>query len=373
MRRGMLGVVGVGACLTLVLLLSGLVSSAPGSAAQEAESDPTATRAAEEAELADLRTRVAVLATEVAELGGADREALAGRLGGSRTGFDEAYGEPTAFIGADQVAYDVEDAGRLTVTFEDDRAVRLVVAPDRPAEKPSSEPDPADWTLEEAQEIAARFAPADAELAEPTGDGTEEDLATGATSAALVDDVGTPTASGCPRPGAGSFDVAFATPTPETVSVVTLTLGPEQASVPEPERGATRRPGGGGAFVSSSLPGQTTVNGLRVQGIQARFDAEGAQPAPEGASYVAVELGIENETGGDLSFEPGHFFLTDERARELTAVCGGVEPALAAGELAADEAVEGWVSFLVPEDFEPERFVYLVNGDSSVQVVFTLG
>ena len=371
MSRGKLGLVGLGVLLTLVLLAVAPSSARPNSA-QDGEVDPTATRQAEEAELADLRTRVAGLATEVARLGGGEQEALTGRLGGSRTGFDDAYGPPAAFIGADQVAYDVPEVGRLTVTFEEDRAVRLVISPPRPADKPNSEADAADWSIAEAGDVATRFAPADAELGDLTRDRAADGLVTTGTSTALTTGTGTPTASGCVPTGGGSFTVSFTRPTRETVSAVTLELAPDAAIPPTPAPPSERRGGGANVFAASSLPGETTVNQVRVRGIQARFDAEAMEAPVEDGSSVAVELEIENQTEGSLEYAPGHFLLVDEDGRELSAVCGGVEPELSAGEIGPGESAEGWVSFLLPEGFEPARFEYRINGAPGIRVVFLL-
>lgn len=377
MRRVMIGAAGAGVLLLLVLLGSGWTVR-PGveaaAVAQDGGAEATATRAAEEAELADLRTRVAELSTEVAGLGGNDEEALAGRLGGQRAGFDEAYGEPTGFVGEDQVEYAVPDVGRLTATFEDGRAVRLVASPERPADKPTSEPDAADWDLERAQEIVDRFAPLDAELAEPERARPAEGREAAGESPTLAEGAATPEASdGCPAADGGAFTVSYTTPTRQTVSAVTLELIAGGAA-PAPDEPLTRLAGDGGGITRarSSLPsGVTNVNGVAVQGVQARLDAEGTGAA-DGSSYVAVELTIENRTEDDLAYEPEHFVLTDEEGRELPAVCGGVEPAITTGVLAPGEAVEGWVSFLVPEGFEPDQINYLVNGSNGTLIIFTI-
>ncbi|MDP9365539.1 MAG: DUF4352 domain-containing protein [Chloroflexota bacterium] len=402
MRRTMLGLGAAGALLILILVatVSGARPGTRASSAQDAATptslanvrvvqagagtpspqdpgaDATATRAAEEAELADLRTRVAGLSTEVARLGGTgaveDEAALAGRLGGQRGGFDAAYGPAVASSGDDEVAYDVPDVGRATVTFDDGRAVQVVVSPDRPADKPVSEEDPADWSLARAQEIAASFAPEDADLPEPERARPAEGRESSGESRALAD-AATPTADACPVEETGAFTVDYTTPTRNTVSVVTLTLRGGAAAEPDPP--LTRLPGPGGSVtrVRSSLPsGLTNVNGVTLRGIQARLDAEGEEPAGENGRYVAVELEIENGTIRELVYEPEHFVLTDAEGRELLAACGGVERAILAGELAPGESVAGWVSFLVPEDFDPEAFTYLVNGSNGTLIVFTV-
>lgn len=375
MRRNV-GVVGAGALLLLMALAQGSLGR-PGAgvgamARQESGAEATATRAAEEAELADLRTRVAALSTEVAGLTVEEPAALEGRLGGARAGFDGAFGSPIAFLGDDQVTYELADVGRLTATFDDGRAVRLVLSPDRPANIPTSEPDPADWSIDRAREIAAAFAPLDADLTEPERARPSRGQESTGQSSSLADDGGTPVASACPATSQGEFTVAYTTPTRDTVSVVTLALtGGGTATTPNPP--LTRLSGEGGTRARSSLPsGLTNVNGVAVQGVQARLDAEGAEPAATGGRYVAVELVIENRTTADLAYQPEHFVLTDRGGRELDAACGGVAPAIVSGVLAPGESVAGWVSFLVPDEFEPDRFNYLVDGSNGTLIIFTI-
>jgi hypothetical protein len=367
MRRRVLAAVVVGGLLLTVLSLA-LGGPSAGSAQDDAA--PTATRAAEEAEVADLRTRVAALSTEVARLGGTDEEVLAGRLGGSRSGFDEAYGRPVAFIGGDQVAYAVEDVGRLTVTFTDDRAVKIVVSPDRPADKPTSESDPADWSIDKARDVAAQFAPGDAEIPAPELDRRASDVTVSGTSTALATGAGTPTAAACSVAGGGGFDVVFTTPTRDTVSALTMTVTNDvNGPAPTPAPASDRTSAGGRTVATSSLPGTTTVNGVQVRGIQARFDGQDAGGA---GRSVSVELAITNQTGGPLSLDAANFLLRDAAGRELAASCGGEAPEIAGHEIAAGESLDGWVTFRLPEDFKAERFVYLVNGSDGIQVAFLL-
>ncbi len=350
-----------------ILLVAGLAARPGG--AQDGDAEATATRAAEEVELADLRTRVAELATEVARLEG-DEAALAGRLGGSRATFDQAYGAPTAYIGTDQVAYDVPDVGRVVVTLADDRAVRVVLSAPRPPEKPASEPDAADWTIDEALRIADRFAPADASIPE-TLDAVEGDepIVIEETSALLGDALGGDAGSDCPPADAGAtFTVDLETPTPDTVSTITLDVAaPGVSEIPTPLPALESRPSGGASVAISSVGGTVTVNGIVVRALQTRFDDE-----DDGPASVAVELAIENSSRSTLGFEPPHFLLQDERGRSLPAVCGGEEPALTSGDLAPGESITGWVNFLVPERFEPDRFVYLVGGSPGVRVGFRI-
>lgn len=377
MARAMAGSIAGGAVAVLALVVALGGFGGVGIAARQEDPDATATRAAELAELDGLRTQVAGLSTEVARLSG-EATTLAGRLGGDRAGFDAAYGAPTSFVGDDQVGYETESFGRLTVTFADGIARRLVASPDRPVDKAGSEADPADWTTDEAREIAAGLAPEDAELDEeqPNEDG-DQVTATGS-SAALAGVAATATEFGCPATLA-TFSATFTMPTAETVSAITLestseTLLASADPAAEGDDGdeESNASGGGGAVANSSLGGTVTVNGVQVQALSVRRDAEGETAPAAGSSYLAVEVTIGNGSDGTLGYEPTHFLLVDDGGQELAAVCGGVEPAITGGELAAGDETEGWVSFAVPAGFEPERFVYLVEGSTRTRVGFGL-
>ena len=39
-------------------------------------------------------------------------------------------------------------------------------------------------------------------------------------------------------------------------------------------------------------------------------------------------------------------------------MCGGVDPAITSGTVAAGETLEGWVTFQVPSNFTPTRVVF---------------
>lgn len=358
--------------LILLVVVTGPMAAGSGRAADvggDAGGTATPTGEGTPAEVEELRSQVAALSTEVARLAGDEDETLAGRLGGERGGFTVAYGPPLAYLGPDDVVYEVAEVGRLTAGFVDERARRLVVVPDRPEEKPSDEADPADWSLAEAEEVALRFAPADAAFGEEglatalAATGDEAEPATGSSEALAV--VAAPLEAGaCPTAGGQTFGVAFTRPTEETVSAITLELAAGDGGavaageLVEAEDGRTR--GGASAVANSSLGGVVTVNGIRVEAFNTRADAEvEGVDAPAEGNLFAVEIAVENGTERALGYQPSDFVLVDPDGRELSAACGGVEPAIAIGELAPGEALEGWVTFVLPEEFEPERFVFL--------------
>jgi hypothetical protein len=351
-----------------IVFLAGSGSRSSLAVQQVGEGTPVASPQAErdEAELADLRTRVAELSTRVAELGGADAEAVTGRLGGSRAGFDDRYGRPVTYPGPEEVVYDVPDAGRVAVRFEDDRATRIVLAAPRPADVPLDQPDAADWSDEAATSIAARFYPADAQVGEPAADGEQAFVVSG-TSEALTGAMAPADVLGCPVGGATPFAATFTRSGPEQVSVAVIETAPPgtasalPAEPAEPGAGQLSQ-GGSRAVANSSLGGTVSVNGVQMVATSARANAQGSRPPAEGYAFFTVDLRIENQTAQPLTYELSDFILVDRRGREATAICGGIEPAITRGEVAPGAGVEGVVTFEVPERFRAERFVALVDG-----------
>ena len=370
MRRKIIGAGGAGVgvvLLTAALVLTGAVRTG---AAEGTTATPvsTATRAMDGAELTALRTQVAALSTEVARLGGADVEAVAGRLGGSRAGFEEAYGPATSYIGDDQAVYVAPRGGRVTVTFEEGRAVRLIVSPDRPADKPTGEPDRADFDLTGAAAVVTDFAPADASLGGEL-DSEAADVAAIGTSPSLIVALGTPTAGGCPAPGqGGTFAVSLTTTAEGTISAVTLERAPDLApTAPTPAPPSEGETGGVTSARVSLSGGSTSINGIRVRGVQSRDEDEANR-----GRRLAVELTVENGTEGELLLDPAYFVLLDGRGRQIPSVCGGVEPSLVGQAIASGDGAQGWVTFAVPQRFSPRQVVYFVNGSPGLQIAFIL-
>jgi hypothetical protein len=320
----------------------------------------------DEAELADLRERVAALSTRVAELGGADSEAIAGRLGGSRAGFDDVYGQPAAFLAPGEVAYDVPAVGRATVTFENDRATSILLSPPRPPDLSLDQPDAADWPQETALAEASRFFPADAAVEPPVDDGGATMTVNG-TSEALTGAVTPADAQGCPVSGATPFTAVFTRTGAGAVSAAVIeTAPPADASLlprdPVPAEEGQLSQGGSRAVANSSLGGTVSVNGVQAVATAARADAQGPRLPPAGYQLYTVDVRLENQTAQPLTYELSDFILVDRRGNEATAICGGVEPAVTQGELVPGAALDGVVTFEVPERFRADRFVVLING-----------
>ena len=366
--------------LTATVLASSLGTGARLGAAQDdsppdvilleatppAADDPVAVA---EATAEALRGEVAALSTEVARLASDEDPALAGRLGGERGGFTVAYGAPLAYVGPDDVVYEIaigeepDITGRATVSFNEGRADRIVIVPARPLEQALDEPSDRDWTPEIVTTALTAFLPDDAGFDDGEIDPAAVDEATG--SSTLLAATSTPAAPGaCPGSGAAGFAVAFTRPTAETISAVTLEFtgaagGGALAAgeLVEAEQGRTQ--GGASAVANSSLGGVVTVNGVRVEAFNVRPDAEIEAAPPADGSLFAVELAVGNNTERPLTYQPSDFILVDGDGQELSASCGGVEPGITAGEIAPGDAIEGWITFVLPDDFSPERFVFL--------------
>jgi hypothetical protein len=391
------------AALAAVLLAALLLSTpllsgfGPRGVAQEAGTPPAGTPA-EPPSVEVLQTRVAVLETEVSLLGGVALELISGRLGGSQATFDADYGPAAGYVDADgniqaepplegdpaQVLYDVPDVGQIAVTFANERAVGIVVTPPRTADRPLNEVDDADWTLEQANQVGSRFAPADASAGTLVSDQAEPasgaELTVQATSEALAalfpQPEAAPAAGACePAPAApepGVFTATLTFSSPERISAVTYATGGggtdgeaaaagALAPTTPTEPGAGRAERGGNAVANSSLGGSVTVNGIQVQAFQIQPNAEGVAAPAEGQSFTALDVALTNQTDHNVTFGLQDMVLVDAEGREVSAICGGVEPAITEGELAPGDSIEGWVTFQAPADFVPVRFVFLVD------------
>lgn len=312
---------------------------------------------APEAQLSDLQTRVAVLSTQVAELGGADAEAVAGRLGGSRAGFDAAYGPPAAFPAPNDVLYDAAGLGAVRVTFQDDRATVISAVPlGRDAALPSTQPSDADWSTDAVRHVVATLSPDDAAFGP---DERQAGVTTiSGTSQALAVAVVPPDGSGCPASGAAAFRARVVQPTDGTASSVTLTVDSSPTTLAPAKPQKPKVPRGGNAVANSSIGGVVNVNGIAVQAQQVRPNATGTRPPAAGQSFLAVQLTIENRSNRPLDYTLDDFALVDAKGREVPPVCGGVDPAITSGTVAAGETLEGWVTFQVPSNFTPTRVVF---------------
>jgi hypothetical protein len=82
----------------------------------------------------------------------------------------------------------------------------------------------------------------------------------------------------------------------------------------------------------------------------------------EGVDVYLLEVEVDNGRGESLTYQPEDFVLVDCDEREYAATSGGPEPAIAAGELAPGDQMQGWLTFEVPPGTQPAAFVYRIQG-----------
>lgn len=287
------------------------------------------------------------------------RAALAGRLGGTREGFVAAYGQPALYLGPDLVGFGAEDEERIIVAFARDRAVQIVLLPDRPEDKPSTDPDPADWSLDTASAAAQRFLPLDAEMEDARSAQGVDGLVLIGCSAALKG-----SAAGGGNGSDITYSVRYTMPTDETVSAVTITLGdPDGAAGADSAFSPTTADGDDRASASGSRA-VSEQNGIRVTFLGYDPDAQGSGCLAAGEHYAAVAVAIENRSDQALHYALDNFQVTDAAGRTHVAVSGGVEPAITGGTLAPGDTIQGWISFRLPSDTDPAWFVYTRGGST---------
>jgi len=365
MQRTFAIVIAVG-LLALGVAIARPATEAQLTEAQESTPGAAATPSAMPGELEDLRERVSELSTQVAELGGADEEAVKGRLGGSRAGFDDLYGRPAAYVAPNAVMYAVSDVGRVTVTFTGDKAMSIIITPPRAPDLSFDQPDPTDWPQETALTIATRFYPADAVAAAPVDSGGPTFSVSGS-SQSLTGSMTPVDTQGCPASGATAFTASFTRTSAGAISAVVIETAPPSDTTllpvePVPPDQGQLSQNGARAVANSSLGGTVSVNGVTVVATSAQPAATGPRPVPAGYQLYTVNVRIENQTAQPLTYELSNFVLVDRKGNEATAICGGVEPAITRGELAAGNGIDGVVTFEVPEGYRATRFVVLVNG-----------
>jgi Domain of unknown function (DUF4352) len=84
-------------------------------------------------------------------------------------------------------------------------------------------------------------------------------------------------------------------------------------------------------------------------------------PPPAGRRYIAVEVTVENENGGNFPVvvTSSQFKLTDSENFVYQPVYGQIEPGLPEGiQLAKGEKARGWIVFEVEEDSEIQSLSY---------------
>lgn len=281
-----------------------------------------------------------------------------GRLGGKREGFLAVYGPPALYLGPDVLVFGTEGEERIIVTFARDRAVQIVVLPDRPGDKPSIEPDPGDWTLDTASAVFQRFVPLDMEIEKTHPARVVDGVVFIGCSAALEG-----TVAGEASDSNVAYTVRYTMPTDETVSAIRIALGEPRGAGAGSSVSPAQADGDDRASASSSRA-VSEQNGIRVTFLGFDADAEGTGCLATGENYIAVAVTIENRSDDTLRYDLDDFRVTDTRGRGYAAVAGGAEPAIVSGALAPGDTIRGWISFGLPPDATPAWFVYTRGGST---------
>lgn len=159
---------------------------------------------------------------------------LSGRLGGTLASFEERYGAPVSGTPAQGADFTVPDFGTVFVQFKlapdptrpnrishettpESPAIVIAIGAPRSDSRSATDPDPADWSLEEAQAAVRQFLPTDVELSEPTIEGS-------AGSATCQSSALTPVLASA----TSACRIGYVLPSSTTISFATLVLAPEE-------------------------------------------------------------------------------------------------------------------------------------------------
>lgn len=97
-----------------------------------------------------------------------DQSDLAGRLGSTRAQFEATYGKPVADKRGVGPEYTIAGCGEVFADYDSDGYLidLAIYSPASPNRKSLDKPDPADWPIHAAFEVASRFTPLDSDCAD---------------------------------------------------------------------------------------------------------------------------------------------------------------------------------------------------------------
>ncbi|MGH2534241.1 MAG: hypothetical protein ACRDJW_18385 [Thermomicrobiales bacterium] len=268
----------------------------------------------------------------------ADTAALDGRLGGTLASFSAAYGPPIEINYAIGAIFDVAGYGLVAAQFgwevvpEDPAlpALMITLRAPRPEGVLATRPDPADWSEEDGRQQAERFLPADVTFgaAEPSG---ETGFVLPCRSEALGRVFGDAVEHRC--------QASFVTPTPETVSFVTLTLtrGAEDA-----EGSADDTCAGVAAWARAAGDRMATAAALLAE-IEA-IDPEDAAAAAEDLERIAGDFQAladdQRAAGVPEAATKAHYYLIGAFSAYGEAAVAARDGLLSGNDAQIDAAVE---------------------------------
>jgi hypothetical protein len=183
--------------------------------------------------------------------------------------------------------YSVSGFGLVAAAFSNSKAYEVTIAADRLSHKPYTEPDDADWTVNNAARFADAVVPTDSTYGQPTTSKTQIEIV--GHSAALAKAFTQKAYTSLQVAGKpGDFDVIYHLDTAGNVFSVDVSLGngqPVAAPTSSTKSGNTTTSSGGNSTTSS---GNSAASGQVVHckdfqsqaDAQAYFDAHGGDSNP---------------------------------------------------------------------------------------------
>lgn len=126
-----------------------------------------------------------------------------------------------------------------------------------------------------------------------------------------------------------------------------------------------------GATISDTLDVAGTQRVTLLEAEVSLGEAE-SRPPPDGSVYASFLFRIQS-LSPDARYDPFRFSATGPEGERHPYTAGGRQPALGSSRLLlTGEAVEGWVSFEVPDDFETLAVSYDPAFSASGPITFVV-
>jgi hypothetical protein len=132
-----------------------------------------------------------------------------------------------------------------------------------------------------------------------------------------------------------------------------------QADVPEEVKPEAPAAPTGDPVVGQTVPLGSAGGSVTVSAVEAEVNAGRLFAAKRGHEYYAAEVkACSGPTEKGLSFEPDFFILQMADKTVYDPGLGIKRPELRGGEVPAGGCLEGWITFMIPNDAEPAFVVY---------------
>lgn len=188
----------------------------------------------------------------------------------------------------------------------------------------------------------------------------------GCTSTAPVAPVSSPVAT--PPPPSAQVSIPTTSFTTAPTAVKTTAAPATRVPSAPPAARPTTPPAEGGSSIGDTqeVSGEQRITLSQAEVTQG--SSEFFKPG-EGKIFAALLFRIEGIAEG-ASYNPFYFTARDQDGFEYNYTPFGNEPVLSSGDLAPGEAVQGWVNFEVPDDFETLQVEYNPSFGFGDSVVF---